>query len=117
MTAQEIFDKVSQHLLSQNCKSLGMRFGDTVCFYRGQDGRKCAIGVLIPDELYSSDFENLTIEELLVEEYFPAQLREELSPHKELLSELQLVHDNCRVNMWSLELRGIAKKHNLTCNF
>ena len=53
MTNQEIFDKVYRHLLTQNAKSMrfGLRNGKQ-CAYRGDDGLKCAIGCLIPDDKY-----------------------------------------------------------------
>jgi hypothetical protein len=30
---------------------------DNLCLYRGDDGMKCGIGCLIPDDLYKSSFE------------------------------------------------------------
>lgn len=32
----------------------------TLCRYRTRDGRKCAIGMLIPDEKYEPDMESMT---------------------------------------------------------
>lgn len=46
--AQEVFEFVSKHLFEQ-----GVQAGDGVkCYYRGPNGTKCAVGCLIPDELY-----------------------------------------------------------------
>ena len=54
MNMQEIFDTVVTHLYTQKKRAYDMEFG---CAYRTKDGLKCAAGVLIPDELYSSDME------------------------------------------------------------
>ncbi len=55
MTKQEIFDKVKAHLLAQGKRAVN---GDGNCMYRGMDGTKCAVGCLIPDELYTPLLEN-----------------------------------------------------------
>lgn len=49
MTKQEVFDKVVRGLASQGYQT-SMRGG--TCKYRGEGGRKCALGHLIPDALY-----------------------------------------------------------------
>lgn len=54
MTEQEIFDKVAEHLQKQGHRALNE---DGVCVYRGKNGTKCAVGALIPDELYDSKIE------------------------------------------------------------
>jgi hypothetical protein len=48
LSRQEIYDKVAVHLLTQMKQC---RHG-TGCVYRNPNGLKCAIGALIPDELY-----------------------------------------------------------------
>ena len=56
MNHREIFDRVKTHLLTQNAKSMS----DGRCAYRGDGGRTCALGCLIPDEKYSRKFEGLS---------------------------------------------------------
>jgi len=48
-TLQETFDKVARHLLTQQAKA---EQPDGNCAYRGEHGRKCAVGCLISDEEY-----------------------------------------------------------------
>lgn len=36
-------------------------YDDRSCRYRGFEGRKCAVGHLIPNELYSDDFEGIGV--------------------------------------------------------
>lgn len=47
--AQEIFNKVATHLLTQGKRSVA---SDGSCMYRGPEGTKCAIGCLIEDDEY-----------------------------------------------------------------
>lgn len=54
MTKQEMFDKVAEHLLKQ-----GGPAWDNMCMYRAPNGRKCAAGCLIPDNLYRKEWEGL----------------------------------------------------------
>lgn len=58
MTAQEIFDKVATHLVTQKVASFQPYRG---CLYRGPNGTSCAVGCLIPDSAYSPDFESLPL--------------------------------------------------------
>jgi hypothetical protein len=57
MTRQEMFDRVWQHFVVDG-RPLA-RAGDAAgnCYYRMPDGRRCALGVLISDEMYSPAFE------------------------------------------------------------
>jgi hypothetical protein len=63
MTRQEIFDKVVAHFAVQREAAVE----DGVRMYRTPDGRKCAIGALIPDEMYSPCFEDKPVRALLRE--------------------------------------------------
>lgn len=57
---QEAFDKSVRGILAQGRKS----YETGGCAYRGEDGCKCAIGQLIPDEEYDPLFECLSVEGL-----------------------------------------------------
>ena len=56
MKRQDIFDTVVRHLRAQKQRALE-KHGMDMCAYRAPDGLKCAIGCLIPDELYDPLFE------------------------------------------------------------
>lgn len=51
LTAQQIFDKVTAHLLKQNRKAelSDIHNNDNICVYLASNGDKCAIGALLPD--------------------------------------------------------------------
>lgn len=108
MTNQEIFDTVKTHLLTQDAKAIDFR-GE--CVYRAADGKRCAAGCVIPDELYSSDYEGLGADhrELL-------RVWECLGIDKEgqiLLSDLQDVHDDLEPAAWPDALHNVARLHSV----
>jgi hypothetical protein len=115
MTKQEMFDTVARHLLTQNERSEEIRKSTVdgtlipFCSYRGMGGLKCAIGVLIPDEIYRPEMENNGAYSLL--EQFP-----ELAayiPDEDLAHALQYVHDKYQVSDWKMELINVAATHQL----
>lgn len=60
MNMQEAFDKIATHLATQGKRSVKRKkFEDEVelCLYRSPDGLSCAVGCLIPDELYKEKLE------------------------------------------------------------
>lgn len=84
-TDQEIFDTVVTFLVKQ-----GKRAVELGCMYRTEDGLKCAVGCLIPDELYKDEMEKPGVVSLL--NSFPEL--DFLKPHVDLLVSLQSAHDN-----------------------
>ena len=62
-----------------------------LCLYRGPGNRKCAIGHLIPDNLYKAEFEKLTIR-LLIEK-FP-QIPPLFGENIDLAKRIQDIHDS-----------------------
>ena len=58
MTNQQAFEISVKHMLCAKGQSINSE-GD--CAYRGKHGRKCAIGVLIPDEQYHEEMEGESV--------------------------------------------------------
>lgn len=89
MTPQEIFYKVAKHLFDQGKRSVD----NSYCRYHGEDGLKCSIGVLVPEEDYFPEMDqgNKTIKSLVQAhtDKFPEWMGENLG----LLCELQSAHD------------------------
>jgi len=107
MTNQEIFDKVSKHLLEQGEKAAISGH----CMYRMPGGKKCAAGCLIPDELYDPIIEGngvgfgTEVDRVLRK----AGFRVLQFP---LISKLQDIHDcTSSPSEWRAELERLAKKH------
>lgn len=117
-TDQEIFDRVATHLLRQN--AVASRGG--CCVYRDDQGRKCAVGALIPDEIYSPRMEGHNISNLWAS--VPGDCRERAAfaeKHWQLLRALQSVHDKVMGNapgtcrpLFEEYLRRVAEHYELS---
>lgn len=109
---QAIFDYVGAFLIEQ-----GVRSYDNVemaCRYRGNNGTMCAVGCLIPDEIYRTKFEMLTVDGL-VRNCF--KLPWYINRYAKFLRSFQLFHDDR--NSWNENglkvdrLIAFGKLHNL----
>jgi hypothetical protein len=64
MTRQQVYNQVVEGFIAQ--KRMAMSPGNAACYYREPETKaKCAIGMLIPDELYNSEIEFHSIADLL----------------------------------------------------
>lgn len=113
MTTQEAFDKVVEHLLTQNEKSMGE--GSCTCLYRGDNGTKCAIGCLIPDELYRYDFEARSISAIRITNPSILLLFKDIPI--EFLTGLQKIHDREEVKDWRQHLIEFGSRWELEWNY
>jgi hypothetical protein len=108
MNKQEIFDTVAKHLFKQGKRAWRDTKG---CEYRSEDGSMCAVGCLIPDDLYHPSMEGYPVQDIAESVEFLG------SENLELLAELQLTHD--MVFHWKseltmkAELASVAKKHEI----
>ena len=103
-TAQEVFDQVARHLLTQNAKSYLEE--EDLCAYR-HAGLKCAAGCLIGDDEYRAAWEGRPWIALAREGQAPAT-------HMDLIQNLQRVHDTRPMWCWPQELRAVAAKFGLS---
>jgi hypothetical protein len=116
MTNQEIFDKVATHLLTQKKKSEIMRQAEygipkPACAYRAADGSTCAIGCLIPDDIFQPGMEGLRVQTLMV--YYESIRDLFANNDASLLGTLQVLHDNYPVSTWKSELAATARMYKL----
>jgi hypothetical protein len=121
MTNQEIFNRVSKHLLTQR-KKAKQRNG--LCVYR-VGSLKCAIGALIEDKYHdeyldSSDANSRSLPDPSVLKALLASkvisnydIRVRDSSRIILLHDLQEVHDYHRPNQWQKQLVIVAELFNL----
>ena len=129
MSLQKMFDTAAVGMLRQGKKSI--KNGD--CQYRGSGGCKCAVGFLIPDDLYSPAIEGASIVYLKTrpDDGRRSQIELERILHQmkmlddgrmKLLIDLQEIHDtapmmNMHINTrlyWYRGLETIAQSHNLS---
>jgi hypothetical protein len=100
--AQEVFEFVAHHLLTQNEKCM---LNYLECAYRNSNGLKCAVGCVIADDEYSPILDecvNCSIAYLVKEKKI------KIDKHLELLQKLQGIHDGCPVFLWKDELKNLA---------
>jgi hypothetical protein len=108
-TNQELFNKAVAHLRTQGRPARLPGDADRqACAYRGINKMMCAVGCLIPDELYGPDLElegpfSKKFDRLA--EFFEFG---EYPDRREFLSDLQSIHDEC-----STEADGSFDKANL----
>lgn len=129
MTEQEIFNKVYLHLKGQGCKAGTMTASKSFnCAYRGPNNTSCAVGCLIPDELYDPEIEGVGVGRIgrigglggmglnYKSEKLRAILTEiGLADHLRFLVKLQLAHDGSEAIEEVFEnLEKLAKASNLT---
>lgn len=117
MTNQEVFDTVVRHLKVQGKRSGVYKANPPwpekfYCLYRGPNNTSCAVGCLIPDDMYSPDLENRPAGAAAINWIL---LELDISPG--LASGLQRVHDssmswNSNANMRSA-LNVVAKDYKL----
>jgi hypothetical protein len=106
-SAQEVFDQVATHLLTQDRQSKN----GALCAYRSNDGLMCAAGCLIGDSEYATELDNSgngnTWGLLVGRGWVPSE-------HAALIRQLQSVHDCYIPVAWKAELLLVADAHNLS---
>ena len=112
--AQNLFDRVALHLLTQKKRAMS---ASTACVYHSEDGSKCAVGALIKDEYY---YPALNKKNVFDEGVYMAVLRSNdlnlndfrLLSH-EVLGVLQNVHDHYEPEQWQDLLYAKARYFDL----
>jgi len=105
---QAVLNKVARHLVKQNESSLE---GPT-CMYYGPNGLKCAIGCLIPENLYYKGLETMHVTSKSVLRVLGAVINFK-KVDKDFLEDLQRVHDNEEPEYWKAKLSEVAKDYGL----
>lgn len=96
--AQNIFNTVVAHLRSQGKKAAER----DICKFRTSDGLKCAVGCLIPDNVYSTEIEGQYLIDVIRE------LIPQYESYFDLLQGLQRVHDGYPAAKWEEGLVMLA---------
>ena len=108
LTKQDVFNIAANGILKQ-----GKRSVSGLCLYRGPNGLKCAIGMLIPDELYENHFEGNSAGESGVIEALIKVGVPNTAEYADFLEHLQGVHDDHPVEDWDRELVNFAHHYDL----
>ena len=83
--------KIIQEAYDAVIRQGGPSMDSTGCCYRGEGGRKCIIGHMIPDKYYHGDMEDKRVEAVM--ESFKVPTLEAFNLRIHVLNELQLAHD------------------------
>lgn len=113
MTRQQMFNTAYHGLAAQGFTQ-SMRSDGESCAYRGQDGKRCALGYLIPDEVYNPEWDGPDgTSAYFLAEYDATNVI--CKANQQFLVHLQTVHD-CATSpdLMRERLAGFAKEHGLT---
>ena len=110
MKKKQVFQTVATHLLTQNSKSVdGSGLGN--CAYQNNDGKQCAIGVLIDSKNYQPDLEGKATDALEVIQAVEKSLDTKITKSdRDLLCKLQDIHDYSTVEGWRSQLEELADR-------
>lgn len=106
-TAQDIFDAVAKHLLSQKRKALCpyTKWEENACRFRTTEGLACAVGCLLTDkEAQKLDNTSGGISALIYSKTAP----ERIHRFSQLLTDLQRLHDTSWPEVWPSRLMEMA---------
>lgn len=110
-TAQEVFDQVVTHLLTQNKKSQN---SVNNCLYRNGEGLACAAGCLISEEemvgVQATGSNGVGWIGLI-------RTMKLTENHKALISKLQNIHDDSHPEDWEEDSKSVAEARNLQFNW
>lgn len=118
---QSAFDFICNHLLTQNDRSISTDENSPFdCLYRNpENGMKCAVGCLIPDDKYRENIEGLGVNDsimiTLLHDCMPNWIMTKHSIN--MLHDLQGIHDRGVVEGWEDEFFLVAEKYQLKVNF
>lgn len=118
MKKQETFEFVARHLFTQGVKAVDPAHGR--CMYRGQNKTTCAVGCLIPDEVYETSMENRRVLSLMSS--FGDVLPKFFSRQIDLLGALQAVHDDSPDSRFTTaylrsRLKMVGRRYSLRIGF
>ena len=109
MKKKQVFKTVVTHLLTQNSKSTADDSDN--CQYQNDNGKQCAVGVLIDSKNYKLDLETQAADALEVIQAVEKSLDTNINKSdRDLLCKLQDIHDYSTVDSWREELEGLARR-------
>lgn len=120
LNAKQVFNRIKDHLLSQNKKALPPD-KNAICQYRYGD-LKCAVGCLIRDDLYTKEIEGANVDGIpgtsfaarKQEKLYDILLQSGVPVHNmvvfHILERTQRIHDNIIVLDWERNLNALREE-------
>lgn len=98
-TDRDVFEFIKNHLLTQGQRSL--MDNEMTCAYFGVEGKKCAVGALIREDIYHSSIEEKPVNHSLVQSAITKSVPN-WKINTEMLCELQSIHDGKSMYDWGM---------------
>ena len=98
-TDRDVFEFIKNHLLTQGQRSL--MDNEMTCAYFGVEGKKCAVGALIREDIYHSSIEEKPVNHSLVQSAITKSVPN-WKINTEMLCELQSIHDGKSMYDWEM---------------
>ena len=98
-TDRDVFEFIKNHLLTQGQRSL--MDNEMTCAYFGVEGKKCAVGALIREDIYHYSIEEKPVNHSLVQSAITKSVPN-WKINTEMLCELQSIHDGKSMHDWEL---------------
>lgn len=111
VTATELIRDCFEYLNEMETQSIYPQH-DHLCAYRGNDGNMCAVGVYIPEECYSDEYEAIQLHEIL-EADAGLRLPIWMHEHPKVLGALQAVHDGHTAELRRLRAENLLEKYDI----
>ena len=96
-TDRDVFEFIKNHLLTQGQRSL--MDNEMTCAYFGVEGKKCAVGALIREDIYHYSIEDKPVNHSLVQSAITKSVPN-WKINTEMLCELQSIHDGKSMYDW-----------------
>jgi hypothetical protein len=98
-TDRDVFEFIKNHLLTQGERSI--MEDETTCAYLGAEGKKCAVGALIREDIYHYSIEEKPVNHSLVRSAVTKSVPNWII-NIEMLGELQSIHDGTSDFDWEM---------------
>ena len=98
-TDRDVFEFIKNHLITQGERSL--MDNELTCAYFGAEGKKCAVGALIREDIYHSSIEEKPVNDRLVRSAVTKSVPNWII-NTEMLCELQSIHDGTSDYDWEM---------------
>jgi hypothetical protein len=96
---EDIYEYVASHLKNQDGPSTSPKV-DGFNSYYGENGKRCPVGILIPEKDYNESFELMSVEDIFTRYNVDKD-------RANLLRKFVRIHDNCATNEIEKELLSI----------
>lgn len=110
-----VFKKIVRGLLKQGTQSMGKQ--ENGCMYRGTNGGRCALGLLISDDVYKRSLEGCVIDpeskssKKVVKALVDSGINVSTDEDIQFLAEMQEIHDCAYGRPWIQNFTSVAVRY------